>query len=85
MLLRRKGGAGGGETARQAGLCEIAGCNNAATKNKRCDEHQDGAVADGRKLLTRAERLLEIHKRHERMRKEIERIRESLAKEGEDD
>jgi hypothetical protein len=84
-LLRRKGGGADGEAARYTGLCEIAGCNRAAAKNKRCEEHQDVASGDGKRILTRAERLLEIHKRHDRMRKEIEHIKESLAKEREDD
>ncbi len=83
MLLRRKGG--GGESASYAGLCEIAGCNRVATKNKRCEGHLDAPSVDGKKLLTRSERLLEIHKRHDRMRKEIERIKESLARERDDD
>lgn len=85
MLLRRKGGGAAGEGGRHAGLCEIAGCNHVATKNKRCDEHQDAATPDGKRLLTRTERLLEIHKRRELMRKEIERIKQSLASEREDD
>ena len=79
-LLRRKGGGGDGEAARYSGLCEIAGCNRVAAKNKRCEEHHEVASGDEKKVLTRAERLIEIHKRHERMRKEIERIKESLAK-----
>jgi hypothetical protein len=83
MLLRRKGG--GGESARYSGLCEIAGCNRVATKNKRCEGHQDVSAVDSKRLLTRSERLVEIHKRHDRMRKEIERIKESLASEREDD
>jgi hypothetical protein len=81
MLLRRKGGGARGEGAGRGRLCEIAGCIRVAKKNKRCDEHQNVTVIDGEKLLTRAERLLEIHKRHELMRKEIERIKESLSKE----
>ena len=82
-LLRRKGGEGVG-AARTAGLCEIAGCTRVATKDKRCEEHREGSLPEGKKLLTRAERLAEIRKRHDRMRKEIERIKESLESEQED-
>jgi len=77
--LRRRGAVQEDDTA--AALCEVAGCNRPATKNKRCKVH----LNDKTPRMTKSERLHEIKSRHELMRKEIERIRQSFEAEGEDE
>jgi hypothetical protein len=67
-------------TAGRASQCEIAGCSRLAVRNKRCAQHLK-VVKDGPRHLTKVERLGEIRKRHELMRREIERIRQSFESE----
>ena len=77
--LRRRGTVQDDEAAES--LCEIAGCSKPAEKNKRCKTH----LSDKTPRMTKSERLLESKSRHELMRKEIERIRQSFEAEGEDE
>lgn len=64
----------------RASQCEIAGCSKLAVRNKRCATHLK-IVKDGPRRMTKAERLGEIRKRHELMRREIEIIRQSFENE----
>ena len=80
-IRRRRSGAGrrGG-----AQVCEIAGCSNAVSQNKRCAEHLKQPT-DGVRHMTKPERLAEIRHRHELMRREIERIKQTFEKERAED
>ncbi len=64
----------------RASQCEIAGCSKLAVRNRRCAAHLN-AVRGGPRRMTKAERLGEIRRRHERMRREIETIRKSFESE----
>ncbi len=67
----------------QADVCEIAGCSNPIVRNRRCGEHLQSP--NGVRHMTKDERLAEIRRRHEFMRREIERIRRTFGKEREED
>jgi len=64
----------------RASQCEIAGCSKLAVRNKRCAAHLK-VVKGGPRRMTKVERLGEIRRRHELMRREIERIRQSFESE----
>jgi hypothetical protein len=78
--LRRKGTVQEGASA-GASLCEVAGCDRRSMKNNRCKEHATSKSS----VMTKAERLTEIKSRHELMRREIERIKQSFDADGEDE
>jgi hypothetical protein len=78
--LRRRGNVQDGAEA-STPLCEVAGCGEPVEKQHRCKDH----LNDKTPRMTKSERLLEIRSRHELMRKEIERIRQSFEAEGEDE
>ena len=71
--LRRRGTVQEDEAAGVV-QCEVAGCHRAVDKNRRCTTH----LKDTTPRMTKSERLNELKSRHERMRKEIERIRQSF-------
>ena len=79
---KRRGRSKGGDG--RTSQCEIAGCSRLAVRNRRCAEHLK-VIRGGPRRMTRAERLGEIRRRHELMRREIERIRQSFDDEGEDE
>jgi len=79
--VRRRGKSKSGQG--RAAQCEIAGCSRLAVRNKRCANHLK-VVKDGPRLMTKAERLGEIRRRHELMRREIETIRKSFENEADD-
>lgn len=66
-------------------LCEIAGCSAPAVGNRRCEEHLRERPPGSPPLVTKAERIAEIRRRHELMRHEIERIKQSFEAESEDE
>ena len=70
-------------TKGRASQCEIAGCSRLAVRNKRCAKHLV-VIEGGPRRMTKAERLAEIRKRHELMRREIEQIRQSFENEKND-
>lgn len=79
---RRRGRPRGADD--RAALCEIAGCSRLAVRSKRCAAHLKVPGAAVRRM-TRPERLAEIRRRHDLMRREIERIRETFENESEED
>ncbi len=79
--VRRRGKAKRG-TGR-ASQCEIAGCSRLAVRNKRCASHL-AVIKGGPRRMTKAERLAEIRRRHELMRREIEVIRKTFENEKDD-
>jgi phosphomevalonate kinase len=54
-------------------------------RNRRCLRHLRSAGNEVRPRLTKAERLAEIRRRHELMRREIQKIKESLEEDQEDE
>jgi len=79
--MRRRGKSRTGEG--RAAQCEIAGCSRLAVRNKRCASHLK-VIKGGPRRMTKAERLGEIRRRHELMRREIETIRKSFENEADD-
>jgi len=83
--LRRRGQIEG-TSARRSSLCEIAGCERPIARNKRCEKHAKALSQPSAPLrLTRSQRLAEIRRRHELMRTEIERIKQSFDSDGDDE
>jgi hypothetical protein len=78
---RRRGKARG--SGSRASRCEIAGCSRPAVRSRRCAVHLT-TPAGGPRRMTTMERLAEIRRRHELMRREIEQIRQSFENEGDD-
>lgn len=69
----------------ESNVCEIAGCSAPVARNRRCEEHLRELPPGSPPLVTKAERMAEIRRRHELMRREIERIKQSFDAEGEDE
>ncbi len=79
--VRRRGKSKTGKG--RAGQCEIAGCSRLSVRNKRCASHLVALPGTPRRM-TKVERLAEIRKRHELMKREIEKIRQSFENEKND-
>jgi hypothetical protein len=65
-------------------MCEIAGCSSPISQGRRCTEHLKQPT-DGVRRMTKSERLGEIRTRHDLMRREIERIKQTIENEREED
>ena len=65
-------------------MCEIAGCASPISQGRRCAQHLKQPT-DGVRHMTKPERLGEIRSRHDLMRREIERIKQTIENEREED
>ncbi|MHC4201236.1 MAG: hypothetical protein ACYSU0_14700 [Planctomycetota bacterium] len=80
--IRRRRSAEG--RAGNAQVCEIAGCSSPISQGRRCTEHLKQPTS-GIRHMTKPERLGEIRSRHDLMRREIERIKQTIENEREED
>jgi hypothetical protein len=78
--LRRRGSVRD-SAASTSPTCEVVGCSKPVAKDNRCEQH----AGDSTRHMTKGERLSEIKARHDLMRREIERIKQSFEAEREDE